>query len=251
MPACARPRISCVLESPWTSRHTLVRTVSVRADRALRRHRSSAAGAMAGERSDGAADALARIHRAMASRASHTRQSRLPARLRSQARIPRSTTTLILHHFSPSKSTRHHPSSSAPLGRPARHHPRAAASHHHFTACTRRASPRAPSAHRFAGPPTPFAATTPQNDDLTHAPPPMAAPPTRRPRADLPNQGAETRLMGPAEIRAPYYVRCGLASARPARKPLCPPSWRPATPPNGYFRPQLPNFSIDPPFFWS
>ena len=230
MAACARPHISCVLDSPPTSRRTLLRTVSVRADRALWRHRSSAAGAMAGERTDAAADALDRIHRSMASRASHTRQSRLPARLRSQARIPRSTTTLILHHFSPSKSTRHHPSSSAPLGRPARHHPRAAANLDRLTSCTRRASPRAPSAHRFAGPPTPFAATTPQNDDLTHAPPPMAAPPTRRPRAHLPNQGAETRLMGPVEGRAPYYVRCGLVSARPARKPLCTPSWRPAGP---------------------
>ena len=235
MAAYARRHVSCVPKSPRTSRRTLVRTVSVRADRALWRHRSSAAGAMAGERTDGAADALARIHRAMASRASYTRPSRLPARLRSQARTPRSTITLILHPFSPSKSTRHHPSSSAPLGRPASHHPRAAASHHRLTSCTRRASPRAPSAHRFAGPPTPFAATTPQNDDLTHAPPPMAAPPTRRPRAHLPNQGAETRLMEPVEGRAPYYVRCGLVSARPARKPLCTPSWRPAGPPQRIF----------------
>ena len=213
----------------------LVPTVSAHIDRSLIRHRSSVAGAMAGERTDGAADALARIHRAMASRASYTRPSRLPARLRSQARTPRSTITLILHPFSPSKSTRHHPSSSAPLGRPASHHPRAAASHHRLTSCTRRASPRAPSAHRFAGPPTPFAATTPQNDDLTHAPPPMAAPPTRRPRAHLPNQGAKTRLMGPIKGHAPYYVRCGLASARPARKPLCTPSWRPADPPQRIF----------------
>ena len=213
----------------------LVPTVSAHIDRSLIRHRSSVAGAMAGERTDAAADALDRIHRSMASRTSCTHQSRLPARLRSHARIARSTTTLILHPFSPSISTRHHPSSSAPLDRPASHQPRAPASHHRLTSCTRRASPRAPSAHRFAGPPTPFAATTPQNDDLTHAPPPMAAPPTRRSRAHLPNQGAETRLVRPVKGCAPYYARCGLVSAHPARKPLCTPSWRPAGPPQRIF----------------
>ena len=75
----------------------LAPTVSAHIDRSLIRHRSSAARAMAGERTDGAADALARIHRVMASRASYTRPSRLPARLRSQVRFPRSTTALILH----------------------------------------------------------------------------------------------------------------------------------------------------------